>query len=121
MGCEGAAEWSAEGRADRDHGRTIADCLRELGDYGAGRGVEIWMEVHGARTQEPPRFGGDHAGRHTTNGGLCWNSNPTDMVNGSVKPSFDLLRPWIKNVHINELADDNIRGASCSTAAAIEL
>jgi len=23
-----------------------------------------------------------------------------------VKPSFDLLRPWIKNVHISELADD---------------
>ena len=36
--------------------------------------------------------------------GLCWNSNPTDLVNGSIKPSFQLLRPWIKNVHINELA-----------------
>ena len=35
--------------------------------------------------------------------GLCWNSNPQDVVNGSVKPYFDLLRPWIKNVHINEL------------------
>ena len=32
----------------------IADCLRELGDYGAGRGVEIWMEVHGRETQDPP-------------------------------------------------------------------
>ena len=28
------------------------------------------------------------------------------FVNGSVKPSFELLRPWIKNVHINELAND---------------
>jgi hypothetical protein len=27
-------------------------------------------------------------------------------VNGSVKPSFDLLRPWIRSVHINELAND---------------
>jgi hypothetical protein len=35
--------------------------------------------------------------------GLCWNSNPTDLVNGSIKESFALLRPWIKNVHINEL------------------
>ncbi len=34
---------------------------------------------------------------------MCWNSNPTDVVNGSVKPSFDLLRPWIRNCHINEL------------------
>jgi hypothetical protein len=34
---------------------------------------------------------------------VCWNSNPTDVVNGSVKQSFDLLRPWIKNCHITEL------------------
>ena len=25
------------------------------------------------------------------------------MVNGSVKPSFDLLRRWIRNCHINDL------------------
>ena len=37
------------------------------------------------------------------NVGLCWNSNPTDVVNGSVKPSFDLLRPWLRSCHINEL------------------
>src|SRR5260370_9893784 len=37
------------------------------------------------------------------NVGLCWNSNPTDVVEGSVKPSFDLLRPWLKSCHINEL------------------
>jgi hydroxypyruvate isomerase len=38
--------------------------------------------------------------------GLCWNSNPTDIVQGSVRQYFELLRPWIRNVHINELADD---------------
>ena len=38
--------------------------------------------------------------------GLCWNSNPTDIIQGSVRPSFELLRPWIHNVHINELADE---------------
>ena len=84
----------------------IADCLRELGDYGAGRGVEIWMEVHGARTQEPPVSAAIMKATRHEAVGLCWNSNPTDIVNGSVKPSFDLLRPWIKNVHINELAND---------------
>ena len=39
------------------------------------------------------------------NAGACWNSNPTDVVKGSVKPSFELLRPYIKSVHITELAD----------------
>ena len=38
-----------------------------------------------------------------TNVGLCWNSNPTDVIKGSVKETFQLLKPWIKNCHINEL------------------
>jgi hypothetical protein len=37
--------------------------------------------------------------------GVCWNSNQTDLVNGTIRPSFDLLKPWIKSVHINELAN----------------
>ncbi|HYI94712.1 MAG TPA: hypothetical protein VEX68_14295, partial [Bryobacteraceae bacterium] len=81
-------------------------CLKELGDYGAGRGVEIWMEVHGALTQDPPVSAAIMKAARHDSVGVCWNSNPTDLVNGSVKPSFDLLRPWIKNVHINELAND---------------
>jgi sugar phosphate isomerase/epimerase len=84
----------------------IAECLKELGDYGAGRGVEIWMEVHGAETQNPPISAAIMRATRHDSVGLCWNSNPTDVANGSVKASFDLLRPWIKNVHINELAND---------------
>lgn len=84
--------------------RNIAANLRELGDYGQGKGVEIWMEVHGEETQAPPVCAAIMKATRHDNVGLCWNSNPTDIVNGSVKPSFDLLRPWIKNVHINELS-----------------
>ena len=36
--------------------------------------------------------------------GLCWNSNPTDVINGSVRESFDLLKKHIRNCHINELS-----------------
>lgn len=82
----------------------IAAALRELGDYGAGRGVEIWVEVHGRGTQDPPASAAIMRATGHQQVGLCWNSNPTDIVNGSVKTSFELLRPWIKNVHINELA-----------------
>jgi hypothetical protein len=35
--------------------------------------------------------------------GVCWNSNATDLVNGSVAEGFALLRPWLKSCHINEL------------------
>ena len=81
----------------------IAECLKELGDYGAGRGVEIWLEVHGKATQNPPVCAAIMKATKHTMVGLCWNSNPTDLVSGSIRQSFDLLRPWIKNVHINEL------------------
>jgi sugar phosphate isomerase/epimerase len=89
--------------------QTIANiglCLKELGDYAKVRGVEIWLEVHGRETQLPPVCAAIMKAAGHDAVGLCWNSNPTDIVNGSVKQSFDLLRPWIKNVHINELADD---------------
>jgi sugar phosphate isomerase/epimerase len=85
----------------------IAECLRELGKYGAGHGVEIWMEVHGGGTQNPPVSAAIMKATQHDSVGVCWNSNPTDLVNGSVKPAFDLLRPWIRNVHINELANSN--------------
>jgi len=82
----------------------IGAALRELGDYGMGKGVEIYMEVHGRETQVPPIAARIMKAANHSNVGACWNSNPTDIVNGSVKPSFDLLRPYIKHVHINELA-----------------
>jgi len=82
----------------------IGACLKEIGDYGMGKGVEIYMEVHGRDTQVPTVSHRIMKAANHSNVGVCWNSNPTDLVNGSIKPSFDLLRPWIKNVHINELA-----------------
>ena len=82
--------------------RQIGASLAELGEYGRGRGVEIWLEVHGRTTQEPPNAAAIMRATNHPQVGLCWNSNPTDVVNGSVKPSFDLLRPWIKSAHINE-------------------
>lgn len=83
---------------------TIGACLREVGDYAGRMGVEIWMEVHGRDTQNPPISSAIMRATKHEAVGLCWNSNPTDVVDGSVKKYFDLLRPWIKNCHINELA-----------------
>jgi sugar phosphate isomerase/epimerase len=80
--------------------------LRELGDYAAPKGIEIWMEVHG-RDTSVPKVSADilrTAGHRSV--GACWNSNATDVVNGSVKPSFDLLQPYIKSAHITELWSD---------------
>lgn len=83
--------------------QNIGDCLKELGDYGAGKGVEIWMEVHGSQTQAPPVCAAIMRAAKHDSVGLCWNSNPGEVVNGSIKQAFDLLRPWVKNCHITEL------------------
>lgn len=83
--------------------QNIGACLRELGEYGKGRGVEIWLEVHGRETQEPAAAAAIMRATKHPNAGLCWNSNAPDVINGSVRQNFDLLRPWIKNCHINEL------------------
>jgi len=39
--------------------------------------------------------------RWSRSAGLC--ANATDVVEGSVAASFQMLRPWIKSCHINEL------------------
>jgi sugar phosphate isomerase/epimerase len=80
--------------------------LHDLGDYGAGKGVEIWMEVHGRGTSDPPVAAAIVRAAGHKNVGVCWNSNDTDLTNGSVKESFELLKPWIRSVHINELWND---------------
>ncbi len=85
--------------------QNIAASLRELGDYGRGYGVEIWMEVHGPETQNPPISAAIVKATAHENVGVCWNSNPTDVVNGSVKASFELLKNYIRNCHIVELSN----------------
>src|SRR3954454_1623348 len=80
--------------------------LKEVGEYAQGKGIEIWMEVHGGTTQEPKNAAAILAAAGHPNVYACWNSNPTDVQNGSVKPAFDLLGPRIRSCHINELTID---------------
>jgi sugar phosphate isomerase/epimerase len=86
--------------------KNIGMGLRELGEYAAANGIEVWMEVHGRDTQNPTMAAAILDAAHHKSVGACWNSNPTDLVNGSVRPSFALLKPYIKSAHINELAND---------------
>ena len=84
----------------------IGNALKECGKSADAHGVEIFLEVHGAVTQDPPNIRTilDHC-RHPRVG-ACWNSNATDLLNGSIKTYFDLLAPDIKSCHINDLWND---------------
>jgi sugar phosphate isomerase/epimerase len=83
--------------------KNIASGLHELGDYGQSKGIEIWMEVHGSKTQEFPLASQILRTADHKNVGACWNSNPTDVVDGSVKQAYAALGTYIRNCHITEL------------------
>jgi sugar phosphate isomerase/epimerase len=84
--------------------QNIGRSLRECGEHGARYGVEIWLEVHGTETARPPNIHAMLKEANHKSVGACWNSYPTDMVEGSLKQYFDLLRPYLKSCHINELS-----------------
>jgi sugar phosphate isomerase/epimerase len=83
-------------------GRALAEC----GEAAARRGVDIWLEVHGRGSSHPPHIQRMMEVCGHPRVGVTWNCNPSDLLDGRVGPYFELLRPWIRNVHINELISE---------------
>jgi sugar phosphate isomerase/epimerase len=83
-------------------GKSLIPCGKAAGDAG----VEIWVEVHGGGTAHPPHMKTimEQCGHRRV--GLTWNSNGSDVKNGSIVEYFNLLWPWIRSCHINELYKD---------------
>lgn len=81
----------------------IGAALDECGKVAADRGIEIWLEVHGSGSQEPPHIRTVMDACPSKAVGVCWNSNGTDVKDGSVKWSFELLKDRIRSCHINDL------------------
>jgi sugar phosphate isomerase/epimerase len=86
--------------------RQIGRALHEVGEDAAGFGVEIRLEVHGAVTQEVPNIAKIMAYADHPNVFVCWNSNPTDVRNGSIRENFALVAPKIREVHLRDLYDE---------------
>jgi sugar phosphate isomerase/epimerase len=83
----------------------IGHALAKCGDIARDNGVEIWLEVHGRGTQEPKNIHRIMTVANHPAVGICWNSNPPDVVGGSVRQNFDLIGPWLRSCHIHELWD----------------
>jgi sugar phosphate isomerase/epimerase len=84
-------------------GKALIDC----GKAAADANVEIWVEVHGRGTSHPPHMKRimEHCGHPKV--GITWNSNSADIKNRSVAEYFQLLFPWVRSCHINELYKDS--------------
>jgi sugar phosphate isomerase/epimerase len=86
--------------------RQIGRALHEIGEDAAGFGIEIRVEVHGPVTSQLEHFAkilqyADHPNVYA-----CWNSNATDVQNGSIRESFGLVGPRIHEVHLHDLTDE---------------
>ena len=83
----------------------IGHALAKCGDIARDNGVEIWLEVHGRGTQLPANIHRIMTVANHPAVGICWNSNPPDVIGGSVRQNFDLIGPWLRSCHIHELWD----------------
>lgn len=82
----------------------IGKALEECGKAAVDAGVRIQVEVHGAETQRIPNVVKmlEYANRHP-GVWICWNSNPTDLMDGGFEKNFDLLKDRIGQVHMRDL------------------
>jgi len=81
-------------------GRALAEC----GAFARDHGVKIQLEVHGEGTSRLPRIRRilDHGGNAPAVK-VCWNSNPTDLLDGGFEANFRLVRDQIGQVHMRDL------------------
>ena len=84
----------------------IGKSLSECGEFAASHGVEIRVEVHGRETQKPENMRAIMDACDSANVRVCWNSNPTDVNDGSIAESLGLLGDDIGLVHITELYNE---------------
>jgi sugar phosphate isomerase/epimerase len=87
--------------------RQIGRALHEIGEYASGFGVAIRVEVHGAVTQELENFAKILRYADHPNVFACWNSNPTDVKNDTIRDGFGLVGERIHEVHLRDLTDEN--------------
>ena len=85
--------------------RQIGQSLHELAEFGAGFGVVVRLEVHGETTQLLPNIAQILEQADNENLKVCWNSNATDVVGGSVAQGFGLVAGRIGLVHLHDLTD----------------
>jgi sugar phosphate isomerase/epimerase len=85
--------------------RQIGRALHEVADDATGFGIEIRVEVHGSVTQDLTNFAKILGYANHPNVFACWNSNATDVINGSVKETFALVAAKVREVHLHDLTD----------------
>ena len=70
----------------------IGTSLREIGEFAAGHGVQIRLEIHGKETSLVPNAKTIMDVADRKNVGVCWNSNQTDLDGQGFEYNFNLVK-----------------------------
>ncbi len=81
----------------------IGRSLRELGEFAAGHGLQIRLEVHGKDSSHVPHIKSIMDTANHKHVGVCWNSNQTDLDGEGFDRNLDLLKDRIFSVHMRDL------------------
>ena len=81
----------------------IGKALRECGEFAKDYDIEIRLEVHGGGTSDPKCIHTIMEAADHDNVFVCWNSNNSDIEDGSIAGNFDLLKDRIRQVHMRDL------------------
>jgi len=85
----------------------IGEALNECGKFAADYGQEIRVEVHGSGTKNPAVMKEIMDVADNPQVVVCWNANPGETINGSIKQNFDLLKDRLGHtLHIHDLFDE---------------
>ena len=84
----------------------LGKALHECGECASGFGQEVRVEVHGPGTQELGVMRQIMQVADHPQVVVCWNSNPGEVVEGSVKANFELVADKLgQTMHIHDLFD----------------
>lgn len=81
----------------------IGRSLRELGQFAAGLGQQIRLEVHGEGTSLLPNIHKILSVADHPQVGVCWNSNQSDLAGEGFDHNLDLVKNRIFSVHLRDL------------------
>jgi sugar phosphate isomerase/epimerase len=88
------------------HDKTLAQvvaALQQLGDYGAGYGQQIRLEIHGGFADIATHFEIMRSVNHP-NVRSCWNSNRQDLEGDGLAANFKKVRPYFGDtLHVRPL------------------
>jgi sugar phosphate isomerase/epimerase len=83
----------------------IGKALNEVGEYAAGFGQQVRLEIHGG-CAEIPVIAAIMKVATNDNVALCWNSNAQDLQGDGLEANFKLVRDRFgATVHVRELDD----------------